>query len=277
MTTCNQLNKDEILNKIKCRFPSFENRYEELAPYSSEIILFGSYAHNCDRYESDVDILFIGDGKGTTNPKNIVTKDYDFIWLNPRKLKSRTWLSSELALHVAHYGLWLKGEGLWCKDTFFSSAAMIRKKRIIYNKLTSLYLQKDKSALKSKFDIIEKILLNTLRLINLSRKIPNPPTLHTLEGIPLLKPLVEEIFSPQLLGELGRLYFKEILQNVSRKYDVDESFSMSHETQLQRYIPQELEVHLYEDNLLKDPIVDVLCNIYDSFRESYLPGSTLEI
>lgn len=263
----NENYKNNVLKKINYRFPTFQKQFEKLEQYSSEIILFGSYAHDCERLKSDVDILFVGNDFDDFNPKDVITSEYDFLWLQPRKLNSKSWLSSELAIHIAHYGLWLKGDGLWKDKTFFSSAALTRKKRIIYNKLTSLYLQKDKSSITSKFSTIEKILLNILRLINLSNKVPNPPTINTLEETVTIDYLIQNIFEPHLLGQLGQLYLEEILLNIPSEHDRYNRF-------MPKYAPPTIQNERRRNQLNsginQDEVVYILCSIYDSMRSRYL-------
>lgn len=213
-------NLNNILIKINNRFPEFQEYFDQLEKYSEEIILFGSYAHNCEHPDSDVDMLFIGDGKRKSR------KYFDFIWVKPSRVKSKSWLSSELALHIANYGIWIKGDGLWRKQTFFSHAAITKKKQRIFNRLLHLYLQKDELSLQKKQFFVQKVLLNTIRLINLYRKIPNPPTFFTIDEMQDAFPyLYSEMFKPELLGSVGKAFFNEIFLGLDMEIILRDSFN----------------------------------------------------
>ena len=196
---------NNILEKVTERFPDFQKEFARCEKNSTEIVLFGSYACGCEHIESDIDILFIGDRKRKSS------KYFDFIWVKPERLESRTWLSSELAIHIAKYGLWLKGTGNWRNHVFFSQAALTRKKQRIFERLLHIYLQKEKLSLPKKKAFIQKIILNTLRLKNLENKIPNPPTCVTINEIKSdPSHFYLEMFEPHLLGSIGKVFFEEI-------------------------------------------------------------------
>lgn len=201
----------DIMEKISKRFPFFNEYFIQNEQNCSEAVLFGSYAYGCERFESDVDILFVG------NKKRKASKYLDFIWLKPERLFSKTWLGSELANHIANYGIWLKGNGVWRTEVFFSEAAIIRKKQRIFERLTHIYLQREKLSLERKKLFTQKVILNTLRLKNLNNKIPNPPICVTLKNLQDPIGFCNEMFNPQLLDKLGKVFFGEIFQ----KYEIE--------------------------------------------------------
>jgi predicted nucleotidyltransferase len=196
-----------IIERIIKRFPSFRESFDNCEENSTEVVLFGSYAYGCEHVESDVDILFVG------NKKRKASKYFDFIWLKPERISSKTWLSSELAIHIANYGIWLKGDGAWRNQVFFSQAAATRKKQRIFERLTHIYLQKRSLSFAKKKLFIQQIILNTLRLQNLNNKIPNPPTCVTLNELQDHTGFCQEIFKPHLLGPVGKVFFEEIFQD----------------------------------------------------------------
>jgi predicted nucleotidyltransferase len=195
-----------IIEKIIKRFPAFRESFNNCEVNSTEVVLFGSYAYGCEHFESDVDVLFLG------NKKRKASKYFDFIWLKPERINSKTWLSSELAIHIANYGVWLKGDGTWRNQVFFSQAAITRKKHRIFQRLTHIYLQKESLSFPKKKLFIQKIILNTLRLQNLINKIPNPPTCVMLNKLQDPSGFCQEIFKPHLLSRLGRVFLEEIFQ-----------------------------------------------------------------
>jgi hypothetical protein len=54
-------------------------------------------------------------------------RDLDLVVVSPERVHSAEWLGSELASHVAHYGVWLKGAGAWREEVRISRRAIERK------------------------------------------------------------------------------------------------------------------------------------------------------
>ena len=211
---------NSILNKIDRRFPDFQKLYQRCEETSIEIVLFGSYACGCEYSESDIDILFIGDGTRKSS------KYFDFIWATPRRIKAKRWLSSELAIHIANYGLWIKGTGIWRDQVFFSQATITQKKQRIFDRLLHIYLQGKRLSLQKKKIFIQKVILNTLRLKNLENKIPNPPTFITNDEIKDdFNHFFLEMFEPHLLGPIGKVFFEEIFSGLNIYEILDSSFN----------------------------------------------------
>lgn len=210
----------DILVKIKNRFPQFEDNYNFIEKSSNEIILFGSYACGCEHVGSDVDILFVG------NNRRSFSKYFDFIWVKPERLQSKTWLSSEIAIHIAKYGIWLKGDGEWRDKVFFSDAAITRKKQRIFERLIHIYLQKENLSLNKKKLFVQKVIINSIRLVNLYNKIPNPPTSISInEYINKINSFSKEIFTQNLLGKVGSAFFDEIFFNENIDDIITSSFN----------------------------------------------------
>lgn len=94
---------------------------DQLREHSSQIILFGSRAAGCAHATSDWDILVVGEGP-TPLMKNI-----DLVWIHPRKFDSGDFFSTELAGHVARYGVWLHGSPGWRNAARVGPAAIEHK------------------------------------------------------------------------------------------------------------------------------------------------------
>ena len=203
----------EAFEKISGRFPEFKEEYNRCEKNASEIVLFGSYAYGCEHPKSDIDILFVG------NKKRVLNKYFDFIWINNKVSKSRSWMCTELANHIARYGIWIKGNGSWQNKVFFSKSTINKKKQKIFERLLHIYLQNESITLEKKKYFIQKVILNTLRLKNIYNKIPNPPTCITVNEIndPLF--IYHDMFKAHLLGEVGKIFFSEIFKG-HNIYDV---------------------------------------------------------
>jgi hypothetical protein len=94
----------------------------DAAGTASQVILFGSRALGLAREDSDWDLLCVG--VGATHRDGTL----DVVWITEDHLTSEAWLTSELAGHIAGYGLWLRGSDTWSQHVRVGPAA-IRAKR----------------------------------------------------------------------------------------------------------------------------------------------------
>lgn len=111
----------QLLRAVISRTEQAGCGWNQIVSASDEIVVFGSRATGAHRRLSDLDILCIGDGRRIKN------RTLDLLWLPCSALESEKWLGSELAGHVAEYGIWLKGRGEWQKRVHSSEVAIHRK------------------------------------------------------------------------------------------------------------------------------------------------------
>jgi len=200
---------NNIIEKAERIFKNFHDEYYACYEKSSQVVIFGSFAYGCENNKSDIDILFVGDGKKKGY------KGLDFIWFKPQRISSNSWLGSELATHIAAYGIWAKGDNHWKDLVFFSKAAIKRKKERIYDRLLHILLKKDDLSLQSKYELTQKVLLNCHRLKMLYDKEPIPPTAISVQLISQERSnLLTEMFSDKYLGPVADLIFKEIFPDI---------------------------------------------------------------
>jgi hypothetical protein len=106
--------------------------WSALEDHASQVILFGSRAAGIAGIDSDWDLLCVGEGTCVHNGK------IDLIWIPPIELATERWLGSELASHVAAYGLWLVGEDSWSHLASISPEAVHHKRQLILCQLSEL-------------------------------------------------------------------------------------------------------------------------------------------
>ena len=99
---------------------------------AKQIILFGSRASGVEDDDSDWDLLLVGPGH--TVRLGLV----DLVLISGEKLESKKWLGSELAGHVAAYGVWIKGDSSWKTNVYPSQVALERKRLKIQARLHGL-------------------------------------------------------------------------------------------------------------------------------------------
>ncbi len=104
---------------------------DELLKSCSELVVFGSRATSISDPTSDWDLLAIGEGTTTRG------EEVDVVWVRPDALPMERWLTSELANHVARYGVWLKGEPSWTEGVRISTRTCDRKAAIIDARLAA--------------------------------------------------------------------------------------------------------------------------------------------
>jgi predicted nucleotidyltransferase len=202
------IKKNEILEAIRQR-PAFEQHYEELDSKSSEIVLFGSYAQGLQEDISDVDILFIGQGKSFKN------EYFDFICISERKVTLKSWLGSELANHVAYYGLWLKGDGSWKHNVFVSQTSIERKKLLILQRLSHLWVKHKSLQDNALYQSFRSIQLDALRLALMIEGKAVPPTaLLRIEIDDKKVDSLSLLCKERLLGKIGRTYMDALLDKL---------------------------------------------------------------
>lgn len=197
--------KQDILSLLKNEdeIKVFNQYFQE----ATEVILFGSYAQNQNTPSSDIDILFI-------NTKNSYrSENVDFITLNPKNIHRKSWLGSEIANHIAKYGLWLKGEGEWKDKTFVSSNSIKKKKERIYKRMISIYLKKETLSSDSAEKLFKRVILDLGRLTFLNNKESVPTTQSIKEKLTKITNPFEFFTQDDFLSTPGREFILKTLDS----------------------------------------------------------------
>jgi predicted nucleotidyltransferase len=201
----------EILRSVKS-FPGFNSKYNFLFGKSEQVVIFGSYASGVQRSQSDIDILFVTDEKGYKS------KYLDFVCIEPKRIKLRTWLGTELANHVAQYGLWVKGDDSWRKDAVISKEALDRKKLMILHRLSHLYVKGNRISESLMLTLFQDVVLDSFRLIQMSEGFPVPANKILIDRfIQDKRNILDEIVKTKYLGRIGEAYFDELFQTFNKE------------------------------------------------------------
>jgi hypothetical protein len=102
-------------------------RWDDVLNAAAEIVVFGSRAAGVNSASSDLDVLCIGEGKRRKSGH------LDLIWKPERERDSQAWLSSELAGHVAKFGIWISGDDSWRGEVKTGADAARHKENRILN------------------------------------------------------------------------------------------------------------------------------------------------
>ena len=144
--------------------------YRKLRAASEEVVLFGSRATGMARTHSDWDLLCVGNGLSRMTPT------LDLIRLSPKELNSSRWLGSELAVHIAHYGVWLKGKPAWKNIVGVSDQAIDKKVVSILARVAELKRHWTHFSRPYRVDYITRIRRDLQRFDLLLKRLPIPPT-----------------------------------------------------------------------------------------------------
>jgi hypothetical protein len=106
--------------------------WESLCSTATQIILFGSASCRLQTKDSDIDLLCVGTGERIRSPK------LDLKWITPKGLHSPKWLYSELATHIASFGIWIHGQDNWSSKTRITEKTLSFKRRLIAGRLAGL-------------------------------------------------------------------------------------------------------------------------------------------
>ena len=143
----------------------------ELIAEAVEVVVFGSRAVGAHGASSDLDLLVI-----TPYKRRVISHGLDCVLLNPEEAENAFWLGSELASHIAKYGLWVSGRDDWKSKVRISDRAIIRKQDRISSILRSAAQrwQRLHPLFQTKYRITLRRELQRLNL--LVRGMPVPPT-----------------------------------------------------------------------------------------------------
>ena len=137
---------------------------------AGEIVVFGSYSAGLNTEDSDVDVLCVGNGL------RVKSRSLDLSWISKKKLSEDAWLGSELAGHIAKYGIWLRGTGDWRATVFGGTHAIDRKRnRIIsLSRTVNHFWDRLHPMFQDQYDVTIRRELQRLALLQTC--VPIPPT-----------------------------------------------------------------------------------------------------
>lgn len=214
MRTHNGLRAKRIEAQLGQAFAACALSLPAMVREAEEVVLFGSRAADCADDTSDFDLLLVGRGK------RLKRGSLDVIWVRPRALRSPSWLGSELANHVAKFGIWLKGNGDWRNSVFASNASVVSKREKLLVRLSRLYVRR--RSLRGDYlqAALVPVVLDLYRLDVLLKRqaVPPAPVLRqraVADRFSLLSRVAEESF----LGSPGACLVREVLMSAGGLHD----------------------------------------------------------
>jgi predicted nucleotidyltransferase len=146
---------------------------ERMLSPAVEIVFFGSRAQGVNSRSSDLDVLCIGRGQ------RLKSAHLDIIWKRQDEAESVDWLSSELAGHIAEYGVWFLGRGDWRGDVRIGELAVNQKEQRIIRLSESLHTHWSKLHLdfQQKYLTIIRREVQRLEILRQGSAVPPTPLL----------------------------------------------------------------------------------------------------
>jgi hypothetical protein len=159
---------EELLTTTVCEQIRKNGRSPELLNCAAEIVIFGSYAAGLNTTDSDVDVLCVGRGH------RLKSRSLDLSWVSEKNVSENAWLGSELAGHIAQYGIWLRGDGRWRVRVFGGEDAIDRKrKRIVSLSRTATQLwDRLHPVFQDQYNVTIRRELQRLALLQLQLRVP---------------------------------------------------------------------------------------------------------
>lgn len=157
-------NLEEIIRRID---NSGSICWSDILRKSTEIVLFGSWATDTQDSKSDIDLLCVDFTKRLRN------RNVDVVGISRRILESDRWLTSELANHIATFGIWLKGDGMWRGRARITESTVAAKRLQVGTRVLRLALSNESAGKGGQ--IIRGVLLDLLRLRGLRKREATPP------------------------------------------------------------------------------------------------------
>ncbi len=136
---------------------------------ANEVIVFGSHALGVQTPRSDIDLLCIGRGRSCGS------RMLQILWMSRSRLDEHVRRGSELACHIAAFGVWVKGHRCLPQHIIPSSDTIARRRQKIKARCEAL--SRNWSVLDSGFRAkhLSKMRRDLQRLQSLRRGEPNLP------------------------------------------------------------------------------------------------------
>jgi hypothetical protein len=179
-----------LADLLRTRLRTVGIDWNSIFQHASEVVVFGSRAVGVNTALSDLDVVVIG------GHERVKTSGLDLVCVPRSVVPTPQWLSSELAAHVAKYGVWITGEGEWRHRASAGLEAVSKKERRLVALLANVsrsWGRLDPTFQKKYQTTIRRELQ---RLLRLREGIPVPPTpvldLEWNDRVSRASPLAEE-------------------------------------------------------------------------------------
>lgn len=132
-------NRTSKLRELARFLPTQDRRLlDQLLEEAVDLIIFGSRAAGVHSKLSDLDILYVG------VRERYKSECLDIVWRQPSEIEHRKWLGSELASHIAAYGIVIQGDAHWKDAVRLADATLSKKERRVAALVDGLWVYWDR-------------------------------------------------------------------------------------------------------------------------------------
>lgn len=162
---------EDIPSLLEARIGTRTGDLRRVIADASQVAVFGSTSVGLQTSKSDLDVFCVGSAAFKFKSPRL-----DLIVITQAEVESADWLRSELANHIAFYGVWLHGNSDWRSGIQVGDQAIARKRRRVGAFMRHLPPAWDglEPGYRAKYGI--KLRREAQRLILLERGVPIPPT-----------------------------------------------------------------------------------------------------
>src|SRR5260370_9052565 len=179
------VNKQDLISALRTRLTLANVNSDALFSEALEVVVFGSRAVGVNRDTSDLDVLCF-----TNQKRRIRTRQLDCICYPHAEREGSYWRGSELASHIARYGVWIVGNDAWRNSVLIGKEAIERKQRKIESLIRNAVSrwQQFHPLFRTKYATSARRELQRLYLLETGVPIPPTPLLDSQWGLQRLKP-----------------------------------------------------------------------------------------
>ncbi len=164
-------NRTSKLRELARFLPTQDRRLlDQLLEEAVDLIIFGSRAAGVHSKLSDLDILYVG------VRERYKSECLDIVWRQPSEIEHRKWLGSELASHIAAYGIVIQGDAHWKDAVRLADATLSKKERRVAALVDGLWVYWDRIHPEFRRKYLTTIRREVQRLQLLREGVAVPPT-----------------------------------------------------------------------------------------------------
>jgi hypothetical protein len=167
----NSVSRQQLVSALQRRLALANVDSNSFFSQAQEIVVFGSRAIGVNSDDSDLDVLCFTDRK-----VRIKTRQLDCICSPRSESETSYWKTSELAFHIARYGVWISGQGTWRNSVHPSKDTIERKQRRVESLIRNAVCRWQQFHPLFRKKYATSVRRELQRLYLLESEVPIPPT-----------------------------------------------------------------------------------------------------
>jgi hypothetical protein len=165
-----QSQNDNLRNQVQRLLETEEHSHVQILRSAKDVIVFGSRAAGVHRPDSDLDLLIVSDQSMHKKRGRL-----DMLFVPPERVSSPQWRRTEIARHIAAFGVSLMHEELCITpivDEYAARGKQVRLHRLVNSLILYWHVLNDELQMKYRTRLRREL----LRYLYLREGMPVPPT-----------------------------------------------------------------------------------------------------